>query len=255
MRIDLNADAGESFGAWRIGDDAALLPLVTSVNVACGLHAGDPAVMRDTVRLALAHDVAIGAHPGLPDLGGFGRREMDVTPQEVYDLVVYQVGALRGVARAAGAVLRHVKPHGALYNMAARDAALADAVANAVRDVAPALVLFGLAGSELIRAAERAGVVAAEEVFADRGYRADGSLVPRGTAGALIEDPETAAARVLHMLREGAVETVDGGHVAVRADTVCIHGDGATAPQLARVLRKRLAAEGVAVAPFDRRDA
>lgn len=246
-RIDLNCDMGESFGAYRIGADEAVLPYITSANIACGFHAGDPSVMRRTVAAALDHGVAIGAHPGLPDLVGFGRRAMDITPDEAYDLVVYQVGALFGFVAAAGARLQHVKPHGALYNMAARDEALADAIARAVRDVDVGLILFGLSASRLVDAGERAGLRTAAEAFADRAYLPDGSLVPRRRPDALITDPAEAVARVVRMVREGRVRSVDGGDVAIRAETICIHGDGPHAAEFARRLREGLEAQGVRV--------
>ncbi|HYW08202.1 MAG TPA: 5-oxoprolinase subunit PxpA [Longimicrobium sp.] len=248
MHIDLNCDLGESFGAYRIGDDAGVLPYVTSANVACGAHAGDPAVMRSTVAAALEHGVAIGAHPGLPDLAGFGRREMKIAPQEAYDLVVYQVGALAGFAAAAGTFLRHVKPHGALYNMACRDAALAEPIARAVRDVDARLILFGLPGSELQRAADGAGIRFAREAFADRAYAADGSLVPRGTPGAVVEDADEAVRRAVGIASEGRVRTVEGGELRLAADTLCVHGDRADAARFARALREGLERAGVRVA-------
>jgi UPF0271 protein len=248
--IDLNADLGEGFGAWAPSADAELLPLVTSANVACGFHAGDPVWMRETVTLAAQHGVTIGAHPGYPDLLGFGRRELAASPAEVAAYVVYQVGALAAVARAAGTRVRYVKPHGALYNRAARDPAVAMAIAEAIRGVDPELALLGLAGSELVRAAESVGLRAVREAFLDRGYRADGSLVPRGEPGALIERPEVAAERAVRLVREGAVSAVDGSRVAVRADSFCVHGDGKAAVPVLRAVRARLAAEGIAVAPF-----
>jgi UPF0271 protein len=244
-RVDLNCDMGESFGAWSMGADEEVLPHVTSVSVACGFHAGDPSVMRRTVRAAAERGVAVGAHPSLPDLQGFGRRRMDVSPEEAYDLTVYQVGALWGVAKAAGVPLAHVKPHGALYNMAAADARLAAAIARAVRDVDPGLVLYGLAGSALVAEAERAGLTAAAEVFPDRGYTADGALTPRKAPGALVSDPEEAARRAVRMVTEGRVTSTDGVEVPVRADTLCIHGDGPHAADIARLLRARLTAAGV----------
>ncbi len=247
--VDLNCDMGESFGAWSMGHDAEVLPHVTSANVACGFHAGDPTVMRRTVHLALSHGVAIGAHPGLPDLAGFGRREMGVTPDTVYDLVAYQVGALQGVARAAGTRLAHVKAHGALYNMAARNASLAAAIATAVRDVDGSLLLFGLAGSVLVTEAERVGLRAVQEVFADRAYEADGSLTPREQPGALIHDPVEAATRVVRMVEAGVVTARDGTTIGIRADTICVHGDGAHAAAIAAGLRARLAAAGIQVRP------
>jgi UPF0271 protein len=248
-RVDLNCDMGESFGAWTMGADEAVLPHVTSANIACGFHAGDPAVMHRTVRAAAAHGVAVGAHPSLSDLVGFGRRRMDITPDEAYALVVYQVGALLGFTRAAGVRLTHVKPHGALYNMAATDARLAEAISCAVRDVDAGLVLFGLAGGALVREAERAGLRAASEVFADRGYEPDGILTPRGQPGALVSDPEEAAARAVRMVLEGKVAARGGGDIPVRVDTLCVHGDGPHAADIARLMRQRLEEAGVRVVP------
>ncbi len=247
-RVDLNCDMGESFGAYALGADDAVLPYITSANIACGFHGGDPAVMRRTVRAAQEHGVAIGAHPGFPDLVGFGRRRMDVTPAEAYDMVVYQVGALLGFTRAAGARLAHVKAHGALYNMAVRDRALAEAIASAVRDVDSSLVLFGLCGSELVAAGERAGLVTAAEAFADRNYLADGALVPRDRPDALVSDADEALRRVVRMARDGRVRALDGTDIPLRADTVCVHGDGPHAAELARALREGLEREGITVA-------
>jgi UPF0271 protein len=236
-RIDLNCDIGEGFGVYRTGEDERLLDIVTSANIACGFHAGDPATMRRTVGLCAERGVAIGAHPGLPDMAGFGRREMAISPQEAYDMTVYQVGALYGFVRAEGAIMRHVKPHGALYNMAAADAALAEAVAEAVRRVDAALVLVGLAGSELIRAGARAGLLTAEEAFADRRYRPDGTLVPRREPGALIADAAEAVPQVLRLAAEG------------RAQTVCVHGDGPHALEFAALVRRGLQDAGWLLAP------
>ena len=250
-RIDLNCDLGESFGAWRMGDDAALLALVSSANIACGFHAGDPSIMRDTVAQALAHGVALGAHVSLPDLQGFGRREMSVTPAEAHALTLYQIGALHAFARAAGTRLAHVKPHGALYHMAARDRLLADAIAHAVRTFDPRLRLFGLAGSALLEAGRALGLPLAAEAFADRRYRADGSLQPRREAGAVIEDVAEATAQALGMVNDGAVATVDGGRVALQADTLCLHGDGAHAVLFAGTLRRALESAGVRIVAPD----
>lgn len=247
MHVDINCDMGESFGAYEIGADTEVLPYVTSANIACGFHGGDPEVMRKTVSEAKKHGVAVGAHPSLPDLVGFGRRVMQVTPQEVYDLIVYQVGALLGFARAADVELRHVKPHGALYNMAASQAPLADAIARAVHDVDPKLILYGLAGSHLLKAAERVGLPAASEVFADRNYLKDGALVPRSRPDAMVEDPDESARRAVRMVREGLVTDVDGDDIPLRADTICIHGDGPNAPEIARRLRAGLESAGVRV--------
>jgi UPF0271 protein len=245
LRLDLNCDLGESFGAWRMGEDEAILDYVTSANIACGFHAGDPATMRRTVAAACARGVALGAHPSLPDLQGFGRREMRVTADEVYDMVLYQVGALDGFARAQSARLQHVKPHGALYNMAARDAQLAQAIAQAVRDYDRGLILFGLSGSELIRAGREAGIAVASEVFADRTYQADGSLTPRSRGDSMIEDIERCIAQVLGMVRHGTVQATDGTQVKVEADTLCIHGDQPTARRFAARLREALQTAGV----------
>ena len=245
--VDLNADLGESFGAWSMGDDPTLLGIVSSANIACGFHAGDPSTIHRTVRLAAARGVAVGAHPSLPDLIGFGRRTMQVTPGEVYDLVLYQVGAIAVFAHAAGTRLHHVKAHGALYNMAAADEALAVAIATAVRDFDQHLVLYGLAGSAMTQAGEALGLVVAAEVFADRAYRRDGSLVPRGQPGALIDDEIKASAQALDMVRDRRVMSLDGYWVPVQADTVCVHGDSPGAVALARTLRETFSAAGIDV--------
>jgi UPF0271 protein len=247
-RVDLNADVGESFGAYVLGQDQALMPVITSASVACGFHAGDPGVMRTTVRLAREHRVAVGAHPGFPDLAGFGRRDMQIAPGQVEDLVAYQIGALSAIAAAEGMVLRHVKPHGALYNMAARDRALAAAVARAVVTVDRTLALFALAGSALLQAGMEAGLTTVSEVFADRAYRADGSLLPRSEPGAVVHDEAAVVARALGMVRDQAVTAVDGTHVPIRAETICVHGDTPDAPRLARRLRDALEDVGFEVA-------
>jgi UPF0271 protein len=248
-QIDLNCDLGESFGPWRMGDDDAVLEHVSSANIACGFHAGDPATMRRTVQACCARGVAIGAHPSLPDLQGFGRREMRVSADEVYAMVLYQVGALDAFARAQGARLRHVKPHGALYNMAARDPALARAIAQAVRDFDRSLVLFGLSGSELIRAGHETGLAVASEVFADRTYQSDGSLTPRSRSDALIHDVRESIDQVLRMVERGVVRSTDGQDVKVEAHSVCIHGDAPGARAFAQQLRSALLEAGIAVAP------
>jgi UPF0271 protein len=247
MRVDINCDMGESFGAYEIGADEEVLPHVTSANIACGFHGGDPTVMRKTVAAAAKLGVAVGAHPGLPDLAGFGRRAMQVTADEVYDLLIYQVGALFGFAKAQGVTLTHVKPHGALYNMAAAQPALADAIARAVHDVDAGLVLFGLAGSHLVKAAERAGLPSASEAFADRNYLHDGALVPRSRPDAMVTDVDEAVRRAVRMVREGVVPDVEGEEIPIRADTICVHGDGPNAVPLARGLRAGLEAAGVRV--------
>ncbi len=246
-RIDLNCDMGEGFGAWRMGQDEALLELVTSANIACGYHAGDPATMMRTVQCAVAKGVALGAHPSLPDLQGFGRRAMAISPDEARAMTLYQMGALDAFARAAGGRLRHVKAHGALYNMAAKDPRLAQAIASAVRDFDPSLVLVGLSGSQLVQAGQALGLTCASEVFADRGYEPDGSLTPRGLPGAMIEDEELAVARVLRMVMEGKVAGRDGADLAIKADTVCIHGDQHKALEVTRRLRDALDRAGVEV--------
>lgn len=250
--IDLNSDLGESFGAYTIGNDKDVLQYVSSANIACGFHAGDPTVMQRTVTLALSQGVALGAHPGLPDLVGFGRRKMAVSPADAYAMVVYQVGALQAFATAQGATLQHVKPHGALYNMAAKDEALAAAIAKAVHDVNPALILYGLAGSYLITEGEKAGLQTASEVFADRTYQPDGSLTPRTQPNAMVTDEDVAIARVLRMITEGVVQAQNGQDIPVKADTVCIHGDGAKALAFAEKIKQALLAHDVAVQPFQK---
>lgn len=247
LSIDLNCDMGESFGAWSMGQDDTILPYVTSANIACGYHAGDPAVMRKTVAAALQHGVALGAHPGLPDLVGFGRRNFDITPTEAYDMVVVQVGALAGVAASQGGRLHHVKAHGALYNMASRNEGLADAIARAVSDVDSSLVLYALAGSKQVEAGRRHGLTIAEEVFADRSYQDDGSLTPRTQPGAMIEDADASIHQVVRMITEGMVGTMQGNDVAVRADTLCIHGDQPGAVVFAQAIRRALADRDIAV--------
>jgi UPF0271 protein len=251
VRIDLNADVGESFGAWPLGDDARLIPLVTSVNVACGFHAGDPVTIERTVARAVAVGVAVGAHPGYPDLAGFGRRDMDLTAAEVEAAVVYQIGAVAAFARAAGSDLRHVKPHGALYNRAARDPATAEAIARAVRRSSSELVLVGLAGSELLAAGEAAGLTTAAEAFADRAYEPDGSLRSRRLPDAVL-GTAAAAAQAVAIARDGRAVAVGGSRLAIRADTLCIHGDSPAAVEIAIAVRAALAAAGIEIAPVGR---
>lgn len=231
--IDLNCDMGESYSVYQIGNDEAIFPYITSANIACGFHAGDAAVMKKTVRLALKYNVAIGAHPGLPDLQGFGRREIAISAEEAYDMVVYQIGALMGFVQSEGGVLHHVKPHGALYNMAAVNSGLAEAIAEAVYKVNPGLLLYGLSGSELIKAGSKIGLEVANEVFADRTYQDDGSLTSRKLANALISTDEQAVGQSLRMVREGLVSSVNGLDVAIKADTICIHGDTQHAAEFA----------------------
>ena len=254
LKVDLNCDLGESFGVYRLGRDEEILAHVTSVNIACGFHAGDPSVMRKTVREALKAGAAIGAHPGLPDMAGFGRRNMDVSPTEACDMVTYQIGALDAFIRQEGGTLHHVKPHGALYNMASAQRPLADAIVKAVQQFDRNLILYGLAGSELIRAGKAAGLQTAEEVFADRTYQDDGTLTPRRMPGAVISDPGQAVDQVLRMVREGKVMTLSGGGLPIQADTVCIHGDGDFAVSFASELRTRLQHEEVTIEPIRRND-
>ena len=246
--IDLNCDIGEAYGAWTMGQDAQVMPWITSANIACGFHAGDFSTMQDTVALAKQHDVAIGAHVALPDLQGFGRREIKITPHEAHALTLYQVGALAAFARAAAARVVHVKPHGALYNMAARDRALADAIARAVRDFDAQLILVGLANSELPRAGQALGLRVAHEAFADRRYEAHGSLTPRREPGAVIEDVEAAVTQAVKIATRGKVDIRTGGMLELRADTLCVHGDRPDAGTFAQRLRQALESAGAVVA-------
>lgn len=244
-RVDLNCDMGE--GATT---DEEMLRYVTSANIACGFHAGGPQIMRRTVQAAIVHGVAIGAHPGLPDRENFGRLAQTIPPDEAYEMVVYQVGALAGFVRAAngGARLIHVKPHGALYNMAAVDGELADAVARAVHAIDPGLVLVGLSGTELVRAGTQVGLATASEGFADRSYQPDGRLTPRGQPDALVVDANVAVQQAISLVRDRCVRATDGSDVPVHAETICLHGDGAHAVEFARAIRKGLAAAGITVA-------
>ncbi len=246
-RIDLNADVGESLGPWPMGADAELIPLVTSVNVACGFHAGDPLTIRRTVRLALDAGAAVGAHPGYPDLVGFGRRAMDLTPDELEAAILYQVAALAGIVRVEGGRLAHVKVHGALYNRAAVDPSVATPVARAVARVDDSLRLVGPPAWALLRAAAAAGLPSLAEAFADRAYEADGSLRSRRLPGALHVDPATAAAQALAVARDGRVVAVDGTSLDLRVDTICVHGDTPGAPAIARAVRAALRDAGVEV--------
>lgn len=247
--VDLNADMGEGFGRYRL-DDAELMDVVTSASVACGFHAGDPVVMRDTVDVALQRGVCIGAHPGYPDLLGFGRRELAATAAEIEAYVVYQIDALQGVCSAAGARMRYVKAHGALYNRAARDAAAADAIARAIRAVDPTLALLGLAGSELTRAADRAGIRAVSEAFVDRAYCSNGTLVPRSEPGAVLHEVAEVAERALRMVTTGTVQAMDGSVIRLHAESLCTHGDGPHAVAIVSAVRERLEREGIRVASF-----
>lgn len=235
-RIDLNCDMGESYGAWKMGDDAGVMPHISSANVACGFHGGDPATIRKTVQLAVDNDVAIGAHPSLPDIMGFGRRTMRISPQEMYDLVVYQAGAVEGFARAAGSKLHHIKCHGALYNMAANDEALSDAMVRAAKDLGA--MLYVLSRSKNYAIARKRRVAVCAEVFADRGYTDEGVLAPRDKPGGMIKDSSKAVKQALGMIEEGYVTSLSGKRVPVAADTLCIHGDQPGAVAFAKALRK-----------------
>lgn len=246
LQVDLNCDLGESFGPWKMGNDAEILPLISSANIACGFHAGDPQIMAKTVKLALENNVAIGAHPGLFDLQGFGRRNISITPEEAYALVVYQVGALKGFLTALGGSLHHVKPHGALYNMAATNKSLSLAIANAVADVSGGeAILYGLSGSELIVAAREVGLPVMNEVFSDRTYQEDKTLTSRSQPDALIVDPQVSVEQVIQMIEQGTVTTTSGNTIQLEADTICIHGDGVTALLFAKEIRQQLLARDI----------
>lgn len=246
-QIDLNCDLGESFGHYVLGQDELILDLVTSANIACGYHAGDHNVMSKTVSLAVEKQVSIGAHPGFPDLMGFGRREMQLSPDEVFHLVLYQVGALQAFTRYYGTQLQHVKPHGALYNMAATRLQYAEAIAKAVRAIDPELILVGLARSELVKAGQKQGLRVAQEVFADRTYQSNGTLTPRTQSNSMIHDPEEGARRVLQMIEQGVTIATDGTEIEIQADTVCIHGDQPAAVAFAKRLRQKLQEQEVKI--------
>jgi UPF0271 protein len=248
--VDLNSDLGEGFGAWTCGDDAAMLAIVTSANVACGFHAGDPDVMAATFRLARDRGVAVGAHPGYPDLQGFGRRPMRMSEAEIERMVAYQIGAARGVAALAGVTLGHVKAHGALANAAAAEPGIAEAIARAIKAVDPKLAFLAIAGSAQIAAGEKLGLTTIPEIFADRGYDEAGQLVRRGLSGAMIDDPAEAARRAVAMVEEGAIITVSGRRLATPIGSICVHGDNPHAVAAARLLKDRLAAAGVTVRAF-----
>ncbi len=248
--MDLNSDLGESFGAWRMGDDAAMLDIVSSANVACGFHAGDPTGILETLRAAAARGVAVGAHVGYPDLVGFGRRALDPSSRELVADVIYQVGALQGLATAAGTRVRYVKPHGALYNTIAHDERQATDVISAILAIDPELILMGLAGSPLLGWAESRGLRVAAEAFADRAYTPQGALVSRREPGAVLQDPDQVAARMLELVRTGELTAIDGSRVRLRADSICVHGDSPGAVAMARAVRDRLAAAGVELQSF-----
>lgn len=250
MHIDLNSDLGESFGRWELGDDKALLSIVTSANVACGFHAGDPSTLRRTTAEAAARGVAIGGHVAYRDLAGFGRRFMDVPPTELTDEVLYQLGALSVFARLSGQSLRYVKPHGALYNAIVHHEEQAAAVVEAVRAFDPELPVLGLPGSRFLEKAERAGLPTYREAFADRAYTPEGTLVSRREAGSVLHDPDAIAARCLRIARGEPITAIDGTEILVEADSLCVHGDSPGAVEIARAVAERLRAEGITVAPF-----
>jgi 5-oxoprolinase (ATP-hydrolysing) subunit A len=247
VNIDINCDLGESFGVYKLGRDEEILDYVTSANIACGFHAGDPSTMRKTVKMALEKHVGIGAHPGFSDLAGFGRRAIDISPEEVYDLVIYQLGALHAFVKSEGGKLQHVKPHGALYNMAAKSFPISEAIAEATYRVEPDLILFGLAESELIKAGKKVGLLTASEVFADRTYQEDGSLTSRREANALIKEQSVAVNQVIRMIKQNKVTTSSGKEISIKADTVCIHGDSEKALDFARFISSCLNESGITI--------
>jgi len=249
-RIDLNSDLGESLGAWSMGDDAAMLRVVSSANVACGFHAGDPAGILTTLKAAAANGVTVGAHVSYPDLTGFGRRNMDVASADLIADVIYQIGALKGLAAAAGVPVRYVKPHGALYNTIAHDARQGNDVITAMQEIDPSLILVALAGSPLIPLARERGLRVVAEAFADRAYTPQGTLVSRREKGAVLHDPEAVAQRMLRLVEEGVVEAIDGSLTRVQADSICVHGDSPGAVDMAREVRRRLEQAGVAIQSF-----
>jgi 5-oxoprolinase (ATP-hydrolysing) subunit A len=250
MQIDLNCDLGESFGAYALGNDAAIMPLITSANIACGFHAGDPQVIARTVRLAMQHGVALGAHPGFPDLVGFGRRALDATPDEIENDVLYQIGALAAFAHAEGTTLAHVKPHGALYNLAATRLPIANAIARAVARFDANLILVGQPGSAIESAAHEQGIRFAHEGFADRAYNRDGTLRSRREPGTLIDDPRRAAEQTLQLVREQTVTTPEGETIAMPIDTLCVHGDSPSTVEILRTVRETLEKNGISVMPI-----
>jgi UPF0271 protein len=248
LRVDLNADIGESFGVYRIGNDEMLMRSITSGSIACGFHAGDPSVMRHTVRLAARAGVAVGAHPAFPDLVGFGRREIEAEPQDIFEFVLYQIGALSAIAKAEGVRLQHVKPHGALYNMSARRKDIAEAIARAVASFDDTLMLVGLPESELLSAGSRLGLRVAAEAFADRSYESDGTLTPRHLADSVLSEPGRAAERAVRMVRDKKITARDGSSFSTHVDTICVHGDTPDAASLATAVRTGLEQAGIKVA-------
>jgi UPF0271 protein len=251
-RVDLNSDLGESFGRYTLGMDDRIIPLITSANVACGYHASDPVVMERTIKMAKEAGIRVGAHPGFPDLMGFGRRNMNVSPAEAKAYTLYQLGALDAFCKANGVKMQHVKPHGAFYNMAAKDYALSKAICEAIASYDSDLIVMALCGGELLRAATDMGLRAASEVFADRGYEEDGTLVDRRKEGAMITDEEEAIARVVRMIKEQKVTAVTGKDIPIRADSVCVHGDGEKALAFVEKIRSVLTAEGIEICPLEK---
>lgn len=252
LSIDLNCDLGESFGNYTCGMDEEIIPFITSANVACGFHASDPVVMQKTVKAAKANHVRVGAHPGFPDLGGFGRRNMALSPAEVTAIIVYQIGALTAFCTANGIEMQHVKPHGALYNMAVKDAHLANAICEGIASVNPALILLGPAGSELEKAARETALPYAREFFADRAYEEDGTLVPRSRPGAVLSDKEAAVRRVIRMIKDGCVTAVTGKEIAAEADSICVHGDNPSALLFTQSIHAALLDAGITPAPMSK---
>jgi UPF0271 protein len=248
FQVDINCDLGESYGAFRIGNDEKIMPHITSANIACGFHAGDPMAMMQTVKLAKKHDVAVGAHPGYPDLSGFGRREMQLTTEEIRNYMIYQISALQGFAKAVGVSLQHVKPHGALYSTAVRDEDVSKAITEAVKTLNPKLIIFATPESALAKVAVKAGLRVAHEVFADRAYNSDGSLVSRKQPNAIIKEPKHVVGRAVKMVKEGIVEAADGETVNLaEVHTICVHGDTPTAVELVKTLKKGLIKAGIVV--------
>ena len=250
-KVDLNSDLGESFGRYTIGSDDRIIPLITSANIACGFHASDPVVMMKTVNMVKKAGTGAGAHPGYPDLMGFGRRNMNVSHEEAKAYTLYQISALGGMCKAAGVKLSHVKPHGAMYNMAGKDYELSKAICEAIKEYDPSLIVMGLAGSQMVKAARDMGLKTAEEVFADRAYEEDGSLVARSKPGAMIEDEDEAIARVVRMVKEGKVQAITGKDIDIKADSVCVHGDGEKALLFVEKIRKALTDEGIEICPLE----
>ena len=250
LKIDLNCDLGESFGNYKIGLDEEVISYISSANVACGFHASDPLVMEKTVEMAKKAGVAVGAHPGFPDLVGFGRRNMNVSCPELKSMVLYQLGALDAFCRKSGIKMQHVKPHGAMYNMAAKDEKMAEAIAEAIAIYDPSIILLGLSGSQMLKAGEKVGLVCKKEVFADRAYEEDGSLVSRTKPGAVIQDQDQAIQRVVDMVRFGRVKSISGKEISVEPDSVCVHGDNPKALDFVVAISNRLKEEGIVISPM-----